>query len=329
MAHRLAVTRGGRLLDFTELAGNIAWSSHMDTLGEELSFSYAANDAAGFPSRTFIQEGDVIALLNGHTLLRQYVVTGSEPTGRFGKNVTCYDFAWYLNKNETVIQFKKISVSSAIAKLCEKFGIKHDIVSIKTLVTKIYKGDVVSEILTDLLDQAKQETGTAYYMEMNGDTLTVRSRAGLLIKPMIRLSDRSPLIPVSALISESSRSTSIEDMKNKVLVASEDEESVKVFAEAADSASVVRYGQLTQVVTLEGKNAAQARQIAKTALAEANRVHESCSLTLPGHDDIKAGRMMDFNEPITGIVGRYLITSASHSVAGGIHKVSVELEATA
>ncbi|MWC26628.1 XkdQ/YqbQ family protein [Paenibacillus sp. MMS18-CY102] len=327
MAHRVAVVRNGQMIDFTSSVGQLGWSSNMDTLGAELTFAYAASETAGFPSKTFIQEGDIIALLNGSTMLGHYVVVSSSPSGRVGKSLTCYDFAWYLNKNQTVIQFKKSSTSSAIAKLCDRFNIRHNISPIKTLVTKIYKGEVVSDIITDLLGQATQETGIAYFMEMIGDVLTVRPRAGLLIRPMIRLSPQTPLVPAASLISEPSRTRSIEDMANKVVVVSEEDKSTKVFAEALDAANIKRYGQLTRIVTLDKKNAAQARQIARTTLSEANKVRDECSVTMLGHDDIRAGRLIDINEPVTGIVGRYLIKSASHSVAKGIHKVSVELEA--
>ncbi|MNC27828.1 phage late control protein GPD [compost metagenome] len=78
---------------------------------------------------------------------------------------------------------------------------------------------------------------------------------------------------------------------------------------------------------MDEKNEHQARQIAANTLQEMNRVGETVSCELLGHDSIRAGRLVDINEPISGIVGRYLIKSASHTASNGIHKTKVDLEA--
>ncbi|MNB98368.1 hypothetical protein D3C75_456170 [compost metagenome] len=45
-----------------------------------------------------------------------------------------------------------------------------------------------------------------------------------------------------------------------------------------------------------------------------------------GHDDIRAGRLIDATDSITGVGGRFMIKSANHTESNAIHKVSVTLE---
>ncbi|MBB6218178.1 hypothetical protein HNQ80_004318 [Anaerosolibacter carboniphilus] len=325
MAHQLFVYKNNQPKNITELVGNLSWSSNIDSLGVELSFDYAYNDSQYFQNADILVLGDHIILINDGKELHRFVIVSQEPNERFGKKFTCFDYAWYLNKNETVIQFNKISASDAIKKLLDRFEIKHSIAPISTSITKIYKDQPVSDILKDILEQVTNETGLKYRMEMRIDTLHIEKQFDLLINPMARLSSNTAPFPVTAAISRPSRKTSIEEMKNKVIVVSDDEKSTKILASIQDDVNIGKYGSMQEVIIVDKKNEAQARNIAKNNLSELNRVQEDVSLELLGHDEIRAGRILEFNETTTGIVGRYVIKSDNHTVSNGIHKVSVTL----
>lgn len=324
MGHQLILIKGTKKLNITQLVSSLSWSSNVDTLGEELSFDYAYNDVFHINKFDVIELGDTVILFNEGIALHRYIIVSESINGRVSKSYTCFDYAYYLNKNMTVIQFK-ISASEAIKKLCDKLNIKHNIVAMPTMIKQIYKVEV-SSIISDIMEQVKKETGTKYRMEMVDDVLTIRKQSDLLINPVVRLSSVTPLFPVTNAISNPSRSISVEDMKNKVIVSTSDDTLTKIYAESSDATSIKKFGLMTEVITVDAKNAAQARNMAKNTLAELNKVTEDVSLELIGHDDIKAGRLIDINEPITGIVGRYLIKSVNHTESNGIHRVSVELE---
>jgi hypothetical protein len=326
MSHTVYVVQGNKTKNITELVGSLGWSSSIDALGVELNFKYAYNDTKYFENSDILELGDHIALFNNGKVLHRFVIVSEGVSGRFGKDYKCFDYSWYLNKNEVVIQFKKISASNALGKLLDKFGIKHKIVNIPTLITKIYKDQSVSDVINDILEQVLQETGIKYVMEMNIDTLVISKRSDLIINPMVSLTSNTAKFPVVNAISNPSRTRSIEEMKNKVIVVSDDEKSTKIFTESSDSNSISKYGLMTEVVTVDKKNVAQTRNIAKNTLADLNRVKEDISLDLLGHDDIRAGRILNINEPVTGIVGQYVINSANHTVSNGIHRVNVSLK---
>lgn len=325
MAHELVLMKDGKRKNITQLVGGLTWSSNMDALGIELSFEYAFNDTLFFAKHDIIKLGDQIALFNGVKYLGRFVVVDEAVNGRFGKTYTCFDFAWYLNKNETVIQFNKASATQAIKKLLDRFGIKHSVPAMNTLITHIYKGETVSDILADILDQVKQETGITYRAEMDKDTLKIVKTADFVIKPMVRFAPKMPLVPAAQTIGNPSTTRSIQELKNSVVVVKSGEDSASILATLKDTSGNI--GTLTKVVEVEDKNEAQARNIARNTLAEVNRIEESISVDLLGHDDIRAGRIMYLEESVTGLKGNYLIKSASHTASGGIHTVSVELEA--
>lgn len=324
MRHELILIKSKKKTNITQLVGNLAWSSNVDSLGEELSFDYAYNDSVYISKYDVVEVGDTVVLFADGKALHRYIVITESVSGRVSKSFTCFDYAWYLNKNMTVIQFK-VSASDAIRKLCDRFSIKHDIAVMPTMIKQIYKEEV-SSIITNIMEKVKAETGNKYRMEMVDDVLTIRNQTDLLINPKVRLSNNTAQFPVTAAISNPSRSISIEDMKNKVIVTTSEDTSTSVYAESSDATNISKYGLLTEIVTVDAENESQARNIAKNTLAELNKTTEDVSLDLLGHDDIKAGRLIDIDEPITGIVGRYLIKSASHTETNGIHKVSIQLE---
>lgn len=327
MGHEVMLIQNGKKTNITPLIGSLAWSSNIDALGDDITFNYAYNDSPYFKQYDMIREGDIVALLNQGKVIKHYVVVQISTSGRFGKSITGFDFGWYLNKNKVVIQFKKASASDAIRKLCDKVGIKHDIVAIPTLITKIYKDEAVSDVIKELLDQAKQETGVTYRMEMVDQTLTIKKLTDLVINPKIKLADNTGSFPAALSASNATRTTSIDDLRNRVVVVTS-EESTKVYAEASDSVSIKKYGLLSENVSVDAKNKAQARNIAKNTLKDLNRIKEELTLDLLGSDEIKAGRLIDMDVDTIGVKGRYIITSANHSEANGIHRVTVQLGAS-
>lgn len=329
MSHELFLLKDGKKQNITQLVGNLAWSSNIDSLGTELSFDYAYNDTLHFKKYDMIEAGDHIALMNGNRYLGRFVVVEEAVSGRFGKPYTCFDYAWYLNKNETVIQFNKISASQAIKKLLDKFGVKHRIPTINTLITKIYKGQTVSDIIRDILDQVEKEINKKYRLEMDKDTVVVLDAKSIIINPTFKQSSNLSPVPIVAAMQSPNVTRSIEDLKNNVIVVKGGDDNVKVLATSKDQASINKFGLLSRVVEVDEKNEAQARNIARNTLSEANKIGETISVPLIGHDDIKAGRTLVIKEEITGLNGKYLIKTASHTENKGIHLVTVELEATA
>jgi len=324
--HKLVlIKKGVAPLDITQYCNSLAWGSELNSLSTQLGFNYVYNDAVVFKKLDVVTLGDHIIFSNGGKKLGTFVIVSESYNGRFGKSFTCNDYGWYLNKNKTIIQFNKTSASSAIAKLLDRFGIKHNLVNIKTLINKVFKDQVISDIINDILEQAAQETGHKYYYEMINDTFVLVDRlSNTLSNLTIDLGYGK--INILDTISAPSHSRNIVELKNSILVVSGEEKAMKIFAPAMDEVNISRYGLLQEIVSVDSKQLSQARNIANNKLKERNKVIEDISIELLGHDDIRAGRLIEISEPVTKIKGIYLIKSASHTENNGIHKVSMQLE---
>ncbi|MGD6845228.1 XkdQ/YqbQ family protein [Bacillus infantis] len=307
MVHQLYVNGS----NITDLVGDLSWSDNIDALGAKLEFNLAYSDMPKFPKKV-VSIGDAVTLKNGKVLFQGIVISEST-SGRSPKKYICFDYAFYLNKSKTIIQFNKHAASEAIQKVLTEYSIPNQIVGIPTRISKIYKEDVISDIIKDILEQATNETGTKYRLEMRAGVLHIERQRDLMINARINL------------IGNPSRTQSIEEMKNSILIVSEGEKVSKIVAEAKNAGNIKKYGLLQEIQTVDKKDMAKAKNIASQLLKELNVIREENSLELLGNDDVRSGRILRINEPVTGIVGDYLITDCTHSFSNGIHRMSLSL----
>jgi hypothetical protein len=308
MAHTLYVNKK----NISHLVGSVSWESNVDTLGVKLEFDFAFTDINGIP-KNLVTAGDLVVLRNNNKEIFRGMVVVENANGRSPRKYTCFDFAFHLNKSKTIIQFNKDIASQAIEKVLNRFKVPHKITTIPVKISKIYKQEYVSDVIKDILSLAKKELGIKYRLEMRGGTLYIEKQKDLLVKPQY------------TLISNPSRSRSIEEMKNSILIVSDGEKSTKIISEAKDNKNISKYGLLQEIETVDKKDIAKARNIANNLLSELNKVKEDNSIELLGDDNVRAGRILKVNEPITGIVGEYLITDCKHIVTKGTHKMSLTL----
>jgi hypothetical protein len=311
MTHELFVN--GK--NISNLVGGLSWASNVDSLGMELNFSAASTDAQGLPKQT-VSIGDIVVLKGKKGEIMQGIVLDEQIKGRSPRAYIAFDYGFYLNKNEVIIQFNKIPAGEAIKKLLSQFNVKCSVPKIATKISKIYKGEVVSDIIKDILDQVEKETGVKYRMEMRGSELHIVKGSDLIISAKFNM---------EAIINPS-RSRSAVDMKNVILVVSDDEKVTKVLAKAEDAKNKKKFGVMQKVHTVDKKDVAQAKNIANKMLKELNKIVETGEIELIGNDEARAGRILVINEPVTGLVGRYFIKTVNHTSNKGIHMMKLSLE---
>ncbi|MBU3145028.1 hypothetical protein [Clostridium sp. CF012] len=323
MKYELIALVGGKWINILLKSNGINWSSDKDTLGIQLSFA----------SLFDLVEGTHIQLkINSKVAFTGILVKKTK--SKLTYSYTCFDYGWYLNKNETVIQFNKINSSDAIKQLCSKFGIKCNVVQIDyvvkdtktksvkkvkitTIINKIYKDQTISSIIDDILETATLELGTKFIKEMIGDTLYIRKQAEYKIFPKFILS------------SDLQVNSSIEDMKNKVIVVSNEEKSNRVLASVSSPNNIKIYGGLQEVLTVEKKDESKAKNIANNFLKENNKVFRDTTLNIvviEGGEEIKANRSIGLKIISMGLNGWYNIKGANCTLENGQMKCSLTLE---
>lgn len=320
MAHSLYCITNNRQYDITAIVGNLSWKSSIDQLGVQLDIDNAFNDDRYFPLNP-VDMGSMLVLFGSDEIFRGIAVT-EQRNGRGAIQYTAFDPAFYLNQSKAVYQFNSLAANLAITKILNDFGVPiGTIAAMPTRITKIYSGNGVADIVKDIISQVQGATGVKHRMEMRAGKLYIERQQDLIIKPTFTLAVNLASVPATAAISNPQRKRSIENMKNHIVITSND----KVVAEVKDDALIKKYGQLQEVQSLDQDQAGSARVVAANLLKDLGKILEENSIELPGNDEVRAGRLIPITEPVTGMSGNYLIKDVTHTVKGGIHTMSLSL----
>lgn len=322
MAHELWILKESTMTNITPLIGTIKWRSNIDELGDEIGFSIAFNDTKYFPVNP-CDIGDLAILKNGDEITRCILVEENKK-GRSPIEYTGFDYAFYLNKSDAVYQFNKIPANQAIQKILSDFNVPVGSISgMSTKIDKIFNNEKVSAIIRKIIEMVEQEEGTKYLMEMRQGKLYIEKQGNLIVKGTFSLFNGGSEYDLTSAISNPSKKRSITEMINSIQVVGNND---KVVLEKEDSHMVTKFGKLQKVVTLDQNEKLTAAQIAQNELDSLSKVIEENGLDLLGDDNVRAGRLFEIEEPITGIKGTFLIKEVQHTISNGIHRMKPTLE---
>lgn len=313
---RLYVIQENKQLDISAFCSNITLSDNIDSLGRELSFDFLNNHVYdSYTQFTALRTGNTVIFYDGDDMIFTGQIITLSRNSISNYSVKMYDNAFYLNKNQTKIQFTNLDVKACIEKLCKQEYIPCKVdCDIPTKVTKIYNGETISNIIDDLLKQATNDTGLKYRREYNYGSLYVNAMNNL---KMIWKS--------KPLVSDFSYDESIDNLANRVVVISSSEKNKTVYAEAKNEQSIKMYGQYTHYEKVDDKKKAKAQKIADTKLKELSKTFEKATVTLLGDNYIRSGRIIQFEQPEIGLYGQYLVNHCTHNYSGSLHTMECEI----
>ena len=312
--------------DVSDIIGNLTWRDTVDTLGVEVDFELPINRYdEKFEFLYDITLGDPIQILNakGEVLVQAIIVTET-PNGKI-TSFTAYDMAWYLNKSTVIKQFKKMIGNDCVKSLCKEIGIDVEVSGLDTKIDKIYKDKAVSEVIKDIIEQCSQFNSKKFFIEFDKNKLIVSPYKKIKVFGTFEI-QKDKFININENIGGVSLSKSIVDMKNSVLVITENKGAIRTIGEEQDSKSIEKYGKLQEVVTLDEKEFSKANLVAKNELKKLNKITEDFSIDVLGDDNVKSGRVIDIDLPLFNLKGEYLIKESNHTISNHIHKISLKLE---
>lgn len=314
--HKLKLIQGEKITDISKMAGSINLTTSIDTLGASFEFSMPRNfKDSNYALTETIKTGNIIKFENEKNIFTGVIV--DIDTLKFSKEIKCFDFYFYLNKNKVIKQFNNLNASSCIENLLKSIGAKiGKIERIATSIDKIYKNRTVAEIIDDILKIVNDETGKKYLLEIEGTTFN------LIAHRKIKVQVTNNIFGMPTL------TESIADMKNVVLVVSNDSEDESIYAKAEDKESIKKYGMLQEIVEVDPDkdDISKVRNIAAQKLKELNKVLTTSSLDVLGNDELRAGRLLDVEIKEFGIKEEFLIKSCTHIFPKGNHICNLELE---
>ena len=312
--------------DISDIIGNLTWRDTVDTLGVEVDFELPINRYdKKFEFLYDITLGDPIQILNAKgEVLVQAIIVSETPNGKI-TSFTAYDMAWYLNKSTVIKQFKKMIGNDCVKSLCKEIGIDVEVSGLDTKIDKIYKDKAVSEVIKDIIEQCSQFNSKKFFIEFDKNKLIVSPYKKIKVFGTFEI-QKDKFININENIGGVSLSKSIVDMKNSVLVITENKGAIRTIGEEQDSKSIEKYGKLQEVVTLDEKEFSKANLVAKNELKKLNRITEDFSIDVLGDDNVKSGRVIDVDLPLFNLKGEYLIKESNHTISNHIHKISLKLE---
>jgi len=194
--------------DITVTAGNLTWTNTIAELATKMSFELPKIDAQytkiylpgvgsavgldmGPLGRVF--QGTVVALDDGDKNVNKYTVV---------------DDGWHLNKDKFDIQFNSMALTDAIRAVEPRID---TIIGVEGAVTEVYLDKTKAEVLKDLLEKAREQTGYAFNFDMTPRGLRVYRLGDLHARPTFRLSPNTEWRDSVAHRGDVSHSYSIED----------------------------------------------------------------------------------------------------------------------
>ena len=312
--------------DITAYTGAYSRADNIRALGMSFDFKLLSNPRDRNTKGRELPIGTKLTLFRDGEQIFSGIIVSYERSSLSEYTYKAYDYGFYLNKSEAIIQFNDISASAAIQKLCGENGVPVGAVAdISANVRKIYNGSKISDIIRDLITMGENETGKKYRLEVRENKLFIEEYADLIVDAYYQPAAGSGFNPAD--VPGSFQSTySIEEMATRVLIASSCEKNATIRATAEDSEAVTKYGLLTRVEKIDDKNNSQAMNIAKKKLQELNKVKRSFKITLFGDDAVRSGRILVFNQPDINLVGAFLVRNCVHRYDGFNHIMELELE---
>ena len=287
-----------------DLIGNVSFTTNDETNGEEMTFSSLKK----FKNGSIIKVTDNKAVQFLGTIVR--MTDAEKPPYDY----TAIDFSRSLN-GDCLIQFKGVRADEALKSLFKKYGIKCSVCDIPTKISKIYK-DTIINVAKNIMHLAYKDQGKKYYLEVRGAKVVVEQKKKKKIRPTFVVQDDSAI------------ERSIEELRNRVVIVSQGEKSMKVLARADAKKSQKSYGLMQHNEEADDKTTkVKAQAQAKTLLKKLNKQKNNKSLTLivtKGAWSIRKNRLIYIKTK--RLKGWYEIKSCTHEVQSGTHKCTIDLE---
>lgn len=312
-----------RTTDITRFCGNLSITDNLDSITVELSFTTAKNPQDRYitSSRPVILPGDKVDVIGDTRTLFSGIITEVNLSGEY----KALDYGFYLSNNDVIIQFNKTSCSTAVKQLCTKAGLPlGSLPGLHGTIDGLYIEKSVLEILQDIIDTATAAAGKNYFMRVRDGALNIYEYPQTLTFAKHKF-EAGNEIDVTYALGSVDGSDSIADLRNNIVVVSEDNGTAKVLATAQNAAAVEKFGKLTKVVKKSSDEENPATKAANT-LKELGNIKTTRSVgDMLGSEAVTAGVLLLFSSDKYDLTGAYLVKSVTHTF-GAAHRMSLDLE---
>lgn len=246
-----------------------------------------------------------------------------------------YDTGIYLEKNETVIQFRGDNITEAMRTVCRRGLIQDGIFpDIDLLVTRVYQKKTLAHILKDLykiaVDKDKRCIDNYYFDCKDRKVNLLECKENNDLRGYI-----ADLYSIKSFdfIKTCEKSSSIESLKNRVQIytsntANKDNagECKYTLPKKPDSESIKKYGLLNHIEEIDSSTKQNYKELAETKLKQLDVVKDEISFSVYGDNRMKTGVITSIENETLKIKASYKITSSKHTIEGTVETVDITVE---
>lgn len=312
-----------RETDITRFCGDLSITDSLESITVELSFTAVKNPRDRYitDSRPKIVPGDKVDVIGDTRTLFSGIITEVSLAGEY----KALDYGFYLSNNDVIIQFNKTSCSTAVQQLCAKAGIPLGSISgLLGTMDGLYIEKSVLEILQEIIETSTAAAGKNYFMRVRDGALNIYEYPQTLTFAKHKF-EAGNEIDVTYALGSVDGSDSITDMRNNIVVVSEDNGEAKVLAAAQNDAAVAKFGKLTKTVKKSSDEENPATKAINT-LKELGNIKTTRSVgDMLGSEAVTAGVLLLFSSDRDDLTGVYLVKSVTYTF-GAAHRMSLDLE---
>lgn len=294
--------------------GSLSWSDDIDSYTTIVKFN----------SQILFEVGRQFFLNNGNNQLLRCIITDISFDRDLIYSYTAYDFGFYLSKNEVTIQFRNESIRNAITRLLNSVNIPiGNILGVAGQVSNNYRKQTVQAVINDLLTLATGQTGINYAVDCRNGSVNIRPYE--FIEDIT--GDLSNILQINSAenLGNVKVTSSMQDMKNRILVYTGDDKNSQIVARANREESERQFGILQEILEPD-KDERNYNVIAQNRLREVNRITNKLDVEMLGDDRIQKGTLIRLRDERTNINGIFVVRSCVHKIDNGIHTVDCNLE---
>lgn len=327
--YKIMLTKDGKTEEITNLVSELTWSESMETVGVSLSFSIPDTEEEYIP-RLLITAGDFVTVSNEkEELIRAVVISVTRSFPK--REVRAYDYGFYLNKNDVVIQFKDKSVSECLKDLFAKVQVPvGSVCDMPAKVNGVYIKNV-NDVIKELIEIQQGNDSKKYYYELRGGSVYVFQLTDEVIpyifKPAVNVAEFD--VTDRRAHGRGKYTHSIENLKNSVTAIINSKTTGNLPAvefTVSDDESIKKYGLLSENYSVNSEDLDNIKDLAKNELKDKDKLERELTMDFIGHDSARPGRVMHIIDDYLLIDDYFRIQSVTHKVSGEIHTMNCTLD---
>ncbi|HLO11483.1 MAG TPA: hypothetical protein VK190_04440 [Pseudoneobacillus sp.] len=317
-------TISGLEYDITGMVKTVSWGGDINTLPRKIEVGlFNTADITIGNKLVNIEAGNMATLYkDDEEVFRGYIFkTSTDQSGN--DSFTAYDELIYTTKNNVTILVKDKTASEVIAELFQKYGIQIGSIQPTTYKIKklLFQNQTIADVITKCLEEDTRNTGQHYTWFASKGLVYLWTRKKAQIST----------VDIDNIISGTNE-VSIEDLRTQVFVTKgsldpDESTDVKFASELVeDKYAAEKYGVMQAVEEAwDSATVAEMKNIGNTVLASLNEPTITSSIEFLGDITCKTGRIINVEDKLTGMTGKYYITSDNHTWDSGVYKMQLQL----